>query len=128
MRQIAPDHVTTILKAALVSLAGLYFHNWWDLPHLSFFSVEYMGPTAAFFVIFGLWWIWPDTGIARLLVWIWAVAHLVGGGILSVLPLDILPFEPEQSLRHYFGHVVYIVTQVPLILLLLKHRDASGSA
>ena len=28
-----------------------------------------------------------------------------GGGILSVLPLGLLPFTPEQSLLHYPGPV-----------------------
>jgi hypothetical protein len=109
-------------KAALVSLAGLCFHNWWDLPHVPFVSPEYLGPTAAFLVIFSVWLARPNGVFARSLVWVWAIAHLIGGGILSVLPLEVLPFDPEQSLRHYIGHLVYLAAQLPLILLLLKKR------
>ncbi len=35
----------------------------------------------------------------------WVLLNLVGGGILSVLPLAILPFVPEQSGGHYAAHV-----------------------
>jgi len=35
---------------------------------------------------------------------------------LSVLPLPVLPFTPEQSLRHYSFHVLYAATQVPLLV------------
>jgi hypothetical protein len=47
----------------------------------------------------------------------WAVLNLVGGGILSVLPLGLLPFQPEQSLGHYGVHVVYTLAVVPLVLV-----------
>ena len=39
------------------------------------------------------------------------------GGIVTVLPLSILPFVPEQSITHYGAHVVYTLGQVPLVLL-----------
>ena len=43
--------------------------------------------------------------------------ELVGGGILSVLPLGLFPFTPEQSLGHFGAHVVYAVAQIPLVLV-----------
>jgi hypothetical protein len=43
--------------------------------------------------------------------------HLIGGAILSVLPLGFLPFAPEQSPSHYLSHLIYGVTQLPLIWL-----------
>ena len=46
----------------------------------------------------------------------WGLLHLIGGGILSVLPLEMLPFAPEQSARHYAFHGVYAAAQLPLIL------------
>ena len=39
------------------------------------------------------------------------------GGTLSVLPLPVLPFEPEQTLRHYSFHLLYAATQVPLLVV-----------
>ena len=47
----------------------------------------------------------------------WGVLNLVIGGIVTVLPLPILPFAPEQSLSHYAAHVVYALGQVPLVIL-----------
>lgn len=47
---------------------------------------------------------------------------------MSVIPFDFLPFYPEQSLRHYAGHLVYIVTQMPLIFVTLRElRDIRGA-
>jgi len=39
------------------------------------------------------------------------------GGALSVLPLPVLPFEPEQTLRHYSFHLLYAAAQIPLLVL-----------
>jgi hypothetical protein len=50
--------------------------------------------------------------------------HLVGGGIISVLPLPFLPFYPEQRLAHYAAHALYAIAQLPLIVLLIGQRRA----
>jgi hypothetical protein len=42
--------------------------------------------------------------------------HLLGA-LLTVLPLGVLPFVPEQTPVHYAAHVVYAVAQVPLLWL-----------
>ena len=59
----------------------------------------------------------PDSIVVLVALLGWALLHLVGGGILSVLPLGLFPFTPEQSLGHYGAHVVYAVAQVPLVLV-----------
>lgn len=46
-----------------------------------------------------------------------ALLNLIGGGILSVLPLGLVTFTPEQSPGHFGAHVVYAVAQIPLILV-----------
>jgi hypothetical protein len=45
----------------------------------------------------------------------WALLNLVIGGVVSVLPLPILLFEPEQTLDHYLAHVYYTAGQLPLV-------------
>lgn len=50
----------------------------------------------------------------------WIALNLVGGRILSVLPLPILPFMPSQTLYHYAFHGVYTFTQVPAVVLLVR--------
>ena len=48
--------------------------------------------------------------------------QLVGGAILSVLPLPFLPFAPAQTADHYLSHVVLGITQIPLVVIPLKFR------
>jgi len=48
------------------------------------------------------------------------ILQLIGGAILSVLPLPILPFVPEQSPDHYISHAVYGLAQLPLIVVALR--------
>jgi hypothetical protein len=50
----------------------------------------------------------------------WVVLNLIGGGLLSVLPLPFLPWVPEQSLAHYAVHVVYAAAQLPALWLLAR--------
>jgi hypothetical protein len=74
------------------------------------------------------WWLRPAArrGTAIILL-ATAIFQLVGGAIISVLPLPILPFEPEQSVEHYLSHLFLGVAQLPLIivpLLVLAGRPA----
>jgi len=55
----------------------------------------------------------------RLLLGLGAL-NLVGGGIISVLPLSFLPFMPAQNATHYLVHVFYSVAEIPLIMTTTK--------
>lgn len=62
----------------------------------------------------------------------YGLLNLIGGG-LSVLPLPFLPFVPEQSFTHYLSHVIYALSQIPLIWVGLRHmvpqkREAARKA
>jgi hypothetical protein len=106
-----------MIAAVIVSALGMAFHT----------VREFGWP--------GLWN--PATGmipvllvqVALLLAWLRAdrqriltkallatgLTQLVGGAILSVLPLPILPYAPDQSVQHYVSHVGYGIAQLPLI-------------
>jgi hypothetical protein len=56
-------------------------------------------------------------GRAALLAW--TLLNAVGGA-LSVLPLQFLPFRPEQTMSHYLIHGIYLATQVPLVVALVR--------
>jgi hypothetical protein len=71
-------------------------------------------------VLFAMWWLMPSNRAATVLLLAWALLHLIGGGIISVLPFGFLPFYPSQTLDHYAAHVVYGLAQVPLIMLAIK--------
>jgi len=51
----------------------------------------------------------------------WAGAGCaVGGGLISVLPLPLLPFQLEQTLLHYALHAIYAMLQIPLLIVLAR--------
>lgn len=57
----------------------------------------------------------------------------LAGAVITVLPLPVLPFRPEQSLRHYGVHLVYALTQLPVLRLMWPtphsaQSDGSGGA
>lgn len=104
------------MAAALaVSWASMLAHNLYELP-LSPIDVENSGPL---FVAAGLgisYALSRGSKAATAAALGWGLLNLVIGGMVSVLPLPILPFVPEQSLTHYGAHVVYTLGQAPLVL------------
>jgi hypothetical protein len=101
-----------------LSLLGLVIHNVREfglgallVPELGVLPMIVLAA-----VIFIVWWRVPggQTPGAILLVG-FGLLNLLGGAIISVLPLSILPFEPEQTLVHYVSHILYGVSQLPLI-------------
>jgi len=50
------------------------------------------------------------------------LVQLIGGAILSVLPLPFLPFAPAQTVDHYLSHVILGITQIPLVVIPLRFR------
>ncbi len=89
--------------AAAISWLGFLAHNVADLPGQTFLSPETLWPS----LITGALLIVYSAGLKRVAgigLLIWATLNLVGGA-LSVLPLPLLPFEPEQTLRHYSFHL-----------------------
>lgn len=108
-----------VLVALVLAWSGFVVHNFADLPGQTFASPETLYPSLGFVALAVLW----STRARRAAAWatlVWGGLHLVGGALLSVLPLPFLPFDPEQSLRHYLFHLLYGVTQVPLLVLAWK--------
>ncbi len=110
-----PSAVAVGLALAL-SWGTMLAHNLYELP-LAIGDLENSGPLAVALVLGVAYW---RRGGSRAVQWallVWALLNLVIGGVVTVLPLTILPFTPEQSLDHYLAHVVYTLGQVPLTLL-----------
>ena len=79
---------------------GAAYATWWRVPRLR--------STAA----------WGMVSVA--------VLNLVGGAVISVLPLSILPFYPEQSMDHYLSHIIYGITQIPLVLVGVREATSQS--
>ena len=105
------------MAAALtVSALSMLAHNLYELP-LTPIDLENSGPIG-FAVILGVAYaLRPDSKAVATTALGWGVLNLVIGGMVSVLPLPILPFVPEQSVTHYGAHVVYTLGQIPLVVL-----------
>lgn len=109
----SPLRVGLALGVSWVTMLG---HNLHELP-LAVSDLENTGPLLVALVLSVAYW---RRGGSRAVQWAilgWALLNLVIGGIVTVLPLPILPFVPEQSLDHYLAHAVYTVGQVPLVLV-----------
>lgn len=119
--------VSRVAMAAALTLSALSMlaHNVYELP-LSPIDLENSGPIAFAALLAGAYAMWADSKVVAAAAFGWGVLNLVIGGIISVLPLSILPFVPEQSITHYGAHVLYAVGQIPLVVL--GYRALSGSA
>jgi hypothetical protein len=114
---------TVPLVAALTVLSwfGMIIHDRISLPELSLLSPDVVLPTVVSAALFVAWLAWPGR-LSFGLLFSWTVLHLAVGGLLSVLPLPFLPFVPEQAVQHYRAHALYAACQLPLLIVLFRHR------
>jgi hypothetical protein len=109
------EPMTTAVLVAL-SWLGMVIHNRAEFPGMSFIRPEYVFPTLVSIGLYLLWYLRREE--ERIWSWCllgWATIHLVIGAWLSVMPLPIWPFVPEQSVGHYLSHVIYGALQIPLM-------------
>lgn len=99
---------------AVLGWIGLFIHNVADLPDQGVLSPESLIPLFVTAALIALWFTPFRRGAAWCLL-AWALLNLAGA-IATVLPLAILPFDPEQSPRHYAFHLIYALTQLPLAI------------
>ncbi|HEX6678410.1 MAG TPA: hypothetical protein VF486_25760 [Actinomycetes bacterium] len=110
----------TVLAAAGLSWLGLFVHNIADLPGQTPLSPETAYPAVALLLIVVAWLSVARRAAAWLLLG-WGWLHLVGGAVLSVLPIPLWPFQPPQTLRHYAFHALYGVLQAPLLIVTTRY-------
>lgn len=102
--------------ALALSAGSMLAHNLYELP-LSPIDLENSGPILVAVLLGVAYAFNPGSKAVAAAALGWGVLNLLIGGIVSVLPLSILPFVPEQSITHYGAHVVYTLGQVPLVVL-----------
>lgn len=124
MRRASNDASRPLLMVAALgmSTAGAVYHNSREFPEVSLGAPEMVSailPAA----ILAVWWLLRPGRALWWAILIWVVAlNLVVGAILSVLPIPILPFSPEQSWDHYASHILYALAQLPAVYLLATRR------
>ena len=111
-----PVSRVAMAAALTLSAASMLAHNLYELP-LSPIDLENSGPIAFAAILGVAYALRPESKVVAAAALGWGVLNLVIGGIVTVLPLSILPFVPEQSVTHYAAHVVYALGQVPLVVL-----------
>jgi hypothetical protein len=112
-----PPSAAVLVLASVIAAAGMVAHNLFEFGPTFLLDPETVIPLGIFGLLALLASATPANATVCVLLLAWPVLNLVGGGILSVLPLGLFPFTPEQSLGHYAIHVVYGVTQLPLIVV-----------
>jgi hypothetical protein len=125
-----PSAAAVVLASAMAA-AGMVAHNVFEFGPTFLVRPETVIPLVIFGLLALLGWAKPANAVIHVLLLAWAVLNLVGGGILSVLPLGLFPFQPEQSLGHYAIHVIYAVAQLPLVVVAartLSRRGRRGAA
>lgn len=111
-----------VYAAAAISWLGFLVHNVSDLPGQTPLSPETLWQSLITVALLAIY----STGqgrVAGICLATWATMNLMGGA-LSVMPLPVLPFELEQTLRHYSFHLLYAATEIPL--LVVSYRLALG--
>jgi len=107
----------SLALTTMFSWLGEVVHNAVELPLLTVLSPENSIPGIIAAILFGTFLFSPFIRASAALLFAWGVFNLVGGGIVSVLPLSFLPFAPAQTLTHYLAHLFYSVAQIPLLVV-----------
>ncbi|WP_438854532.1 hypothetical protein [Agromyces sp. M3QZ16-3] len=115
-RGVGRRRVAVLAAALAASWVAMVIHNQAELP-ITLLDLENTGPLAVDVALLALCWRWPASRIAWSVVLAWALLNLVVGGLVTVLPLAVLPFAPEQTVEHYLMHVVYAIGQIPLVVV-----------
>lgn len=118
VRRTFPVPPIWVAGVLLLSWLGFWVHEFFRIPAQVGFTLESMlFHLLPALIIFLIWWRFPQSILPIAGMWVLGILHGLIGGVFSVLPLPIWPFVPEQTVSHYIIHGVYVIAQVPLLLL-----------
>jgi hypothetical protein len=120
-----------VAAALLLGWIGVVLHNLLSLPDLPPASAETLGPGLLCAVLLSAYVAWPGATPVAVAMLGWGLVNLIVGAILSVLPVGVFPFEPEQTVGHYAAHLLYGLLEAPLVVVgwrALSRRRPEGSA
>jgi hypothetical protein len=122
-----PVRILTVVAVVALSWLGLVVHNLAELTVQARLGPATVAP-AAVYLLLAAGWLSPARRVAAWLLLGWGWLHAIGGGLLSVLPVPLWPYQPEQSLRHYAVHALYGLLQAPLLVVLTRYLHHPGAA
>ena len=114
-----------MIAALALSTFGGWVHNLREFPGMSATA------TVATFlpaVALAVWWLIRPSPAARWAIIAWALLNLILGATLSVVPLPIWPWTPEQSGSHYASHLIYAAAQIPLLVIAWRSEPVVARA
>jgi hypothetical protein len=79
------------------SWLGEYLHNRFELPGLTPLSPENSLTALFALALFLLWWSLPEKRIPTALLLAWGLLHLIGRGVLSVIPFQAPGRRPGRG-------------------------------
>ena len=108
---------TAVFLASAIAAGGMLAHDVFEFGPAFLLDPQTLIPLG----IFAILAILATRETAVRAIWIalfaWAVLNLLVGGILSVLPLGLFPFQPDQAPAHYGAHALYTLAEVPLVVV-----------
>ena len=113
----SPPSAPTVLAASAIAGGGYLVHNILEFGPASLVDPQTLIPLAIFAALAILAARETAGRATWLALFAWSALNLVAGGILSVLPIGLFPFQPDQSLAHYGAHLVYTLAGVPLVVV-----------
>ena len=113
--------------AALLAWLGFAAHNVVEFSARTFATLDTVAPTVVTVALVVWWWRRPSGGAAVVALLTWTTLNAFGGAI-TVLPVDVRPFQPAQTVSHYVMHGIYFGAQLPLMTLLIRRLRARGQA
>ena len=119
---------TAVVAASALAAGGMLAHDVIEFGPGFLLDPQTLVPLGIYAVLAALAARWASGSAAWAALLAWGGLNLVGGGILSVLPLGLLPFRPEQSLEHYGVHIVYALAEVPLVVVAWSGFRASRTS
>lgn len=107
-----------VVGGLAVSTLGGWYHNAVDFPGMPLYAPEMLATLVPPLVL-AVWWWWRPGRLLLIAIAFWVLLSLFVGGLFSVLPLPVWPFQPAQTALHYRAHLFYTVTQIPLLVILV---------
>jgi hypothetical protein len=121
----SPPSAPSVLATSAIAAGGMLAHNVLEFGPAFLIDPQTLIPLGIFAVLAILAAraaAGPATWLALLA---WGTLNLVGGGILSVLPIGLFPFQPEKTIGHYSAHVLYALAQVPVLVVAWSGSQAA---